>query len=80
MDNCQILWKNTWKTRRISCELAGHKFVGKRLLACSGCSVWWKIVRFCEFVFGFREKCSENSGKDYKIRTVDKPVISTIST
>ncbi len=77
MARCQKLWKNLSKSGRNSCEKVEQKLAQKSKIACSGCSVWWKNVRFSELVFGFCEKdCvgggKENSSKEQGIHKIHK--------
>ena len=74
-----FLWKSWWKSWWVGCEVVVGKSVGKSKVTCSGCSVWWKCVRFCEFVFGFWEKCSGSGGKVAQIRNRWNLEISTFS-
>ena len=59
----QILWKSLWESTRKACEIFVNKFVEKANFECSGCSVLWESVRFCEELFGFVEVCSGKCGK-----------------
>ena len=57
------LWKNWWKTTRNGSGKLAKKLVDYRLAGCSGCSVWWKNVRFSKNLFGSGGKKGGGSGK-----------------
>ena len=80
MASCQILWKNMWESRGIGGGKAVEKAVNKPKNEYFGCSVWWKSVRFCELLFGFREKSGWVSGKNRQRSLGIVFTISTIST
>lgn len=53
MASCQILWKTLWENMLKRSEKLVEKPAKKSENEYFACSVWWKIVRFCEFLFGF---------------------------
>ena len=72
MASCQIWWKNSWKTMRIRGDIIVEKPANNSKNEYFDCSVWWKIVRFCEFLFGFSEYVRVICGKTLTDRNAIK--------
>ena len=76
----RFVWKSLRESMWKDCDFVVEKFVESKKFDCSGCSVLWKRVRFCEKLFGFSGKSRGSWGKDLQREFGKEIMKTTIST